>query len=550
MNFLKSASMGSLLLCSPAFAQIPNDTAATALTIGPGAHVEAYDTSLAVAEGTHPTCSTSGTPDPTDAWFEWAPTSNGSWIFSLCGSGYDTLIQVWDAAGTTSLQCNDDACGFQSEVTVPGMVSGVNYLIQVGGFATSSSGTGTLTITSGLPAPANDDMASPTVLPDGANNLAIDTAGATNDGVFPSCGDAFSTPATAWWEWSPDADGSWDIATIGASFNSRVTLFDATGTIELACNSGFTDAMVSANGLLDANTYLIMISGEDSTTGSAVLDIATAAPPGPGDDCSTAIPLASGPQIVPLDNTAATPSGVLPGCGGGTLPNDVWYSWAPNSSGDWLFSTCNMASFDTRLAIRSACAGIELACNDDDTANCTGFSSNLIATGLVANTSYFIQTGGFQAAQGTATMDITTVGGPPPVGVSFCQTAPNSAGAGALMAASGSASVAANDLMLTAGPMAPNEPGIFFYGPTALMPLMFGNGFRCVGGGAGTVVRVFPFSNGGATGTLTATIDNTNPAHAQMVAGAVLHFQAWFRDPAGGATGFNLSDGMTIVFGP
>ena len=77
-----------------------------------------------------------------------------------------------------------------------------------------------------------------------------------------------------------------------------------------------------------------------------------------------------------------------------------------------------------------------------------------------------------------------------------------------------------------------------------------GDGFRCVGGPTGTVVRIFPFVNADGLNVMSSGIDNTNPAHSQLMAGSTLNFQAWFRDPAGGPFGFNLSDGIAIPFTP
>ena len=49
---------------------------------------------------------------------------------------------------------------------------------------------------------------------------------------------------------------------------------------------------------------------------------------------------------------------------------------------------------------------------------------------------------------------------------------------------------------------------------------------------------------------MTYPMDNTVPAHVQVVPGASLNFQAWFRDPAAGMSGFNLSDAIEITFQP
>jgi len=135
-------------------------------------------------------------------------------------------------------------------------------------------------------------------------------------------------------------------------------------------------------------------------------------------------------------------------------------------------------------------------------------------------------------------------------GVVFCTASLNSTGWSSLIGASGSSSVASNDVTLSAGPGPANEPGIFYYGPNALSGITFGNGFRCVGGAAGTVVKIFPVVMADASGLMSTTLDNTDPLHAQIVPGATLHFQAWFRDPAGGGVGFDTSNGLSVTFVP
>jgi len=135
------------------------------------------------------------------------------------------------------------------------------------------------------------------------------------------------------------------------------------------------------------------------------------------------------------------------------------------------------------------------------------------------------------------------------LGTNYCAAATNSTGSGALISASGSLSIAANDLVLISEPMAAGEPGIFYYGPDQIL-VPFGDGNRCVGGSAGSIARVFPFAQADAMGSLQLAFDNTGPSHVQVVPGASLNFQAWFRDPAAGLTGFNLSDGLELTFAP
>ena len=135
-------------------------------------------------------------------------------------------------------------------------------------------------------------------------------------------------------------------------------------------------------------------------------------------------------------------------------------------------------------------------------------------------------------------------------GTSFCSSTPNSTCSPATMRASGSGSLAANDLILHAS-LVPNDNGIFYYGTTQAgggAGLPFGNGLRCVGSPGNPVFRLPPVAAVG--NELSYSIDNTVlPPGGAFVAGSAMHFQAWFRDPSVGAN-FDLSDGMTIVFVP
>ncbi|MFT5153326.1 MAG: hypothetical protein ACI841_003326 [Planctomycetota bacterium] len=148
------------------------------------------------------------------------------------------------------------------------------------------------------------------------------------------------------------------------------------------------------------------------------------------------------------------------------------------------------------------------------------------------------------------TTDIVLLSVAPPaacVGTNYCLTSPNSAGSGAIMCSTGSSSVAANDLVLTCSGMPTGQFGIFFYGPNQIQA-PFGNGFRCVGGATNRL----PILNAGTSGSISYALDNTSPpsASGQISAGQVWNFQCWYRDPVGGGSSFNLSDGHSIIFLP
>jgi hypothetical protein len=133
------------------------------------------------------------------------------------------------------------------------------------------------------------------------------------------------------------------------------------------------------------------------------------------------------------------------------------------------------------------------------------------------------------------------------LGTNYCTSNANSSGGAAIISASGSVSVAANDLVLSASPVPDGQPGLFYFGPNQIQ-VPFGNGFQCVGGP--NLMRLPPTASVG--GVLTTAVDNTMPPYSTIavLAGSTWNHQAWFRDPAAGGAFFDLSDAIQLDFQP
>jgi choice-of-anchor B domain-containing protein len=146
--------------------------------------------------------------------------------------------------------------------------------------------------------------------------------------------------------------------------------------------------------------------------------------------------------------------------------------------------------------------------------------------------------------------DIDCGSGPACGGTSYCSAAPNSMGAGAILSATGSASLSANDLVLGVTGASAAQPGLFYYGSTQVA-VPFGDGVRCVGG---STYRLNPVAFSDPSGAVSRAVDYTSaPASSgpgMIQAGDTWNFQFWYRDPAAGGAGFNLSDGLSVVFCP
>lgn len=127
----------------------------------------------------------------------------------------------------------------------------------------------------------------------------------------------------------------------------------------------------------------------------------------------------------------------------------------------------------------------------------------------------------------------------------YCVTSPNSAGAGAQIGSSGSLSIAANSFTVTVTNAIAGDQGLFFFGSVQTQ-VPFGNGVRCV---TGVLTRLDPPQLAGPGGSSSRAVDFT-AAGSAIVAGSTWNFQYWYRDPAAGGAGFNLSNGLSVTFLP
>jgi hypothetical protein len=127
----------------------------------------------------------------------------------------------------------------------------------------------------------------------------------------------------------------------------------------------------------------------------------------------------------------------------------------------------------------------------------------------------------------------------------YCLTSPNTISAGAVMGYIGSTNVSENDFWVTAIGCPLNGVGLFYYGPDQTLS-RFGNGYRCV---SGTRFR-FPIIHANGYGVAAQLIDLSDAPGGPIHGGETWNFQFWYRNLAAGAAGFNLSDGLHVVFCP
>ncbi len=165
-------------------------------------------------------------------------------------------------------------------------------------------------------------------------------------------------------------------------------------------------------------------------------------------------------------------------------------------------------------------------------------------------------------------VDTLAILGTPEPGVQYCfgvscpcgnndpeNACVSSSGFGSGLAASGTASVSADDLQITAYDLPKNVIARYYMGQQQNL-LPFGDGLLCAGGGGYPTFR-FAVGSSGALGILrlgTGIVDYAEQHFGipgLISPGTVWNFQAWYRDPSGPCgNSFNTSGALQVTFLP
>jgi len=130
----------------------------------------------------------------------------------------------------------------------------------------------------------------------------------------------------------------------------------------------------------------------------------------------------------------------------------------------------------------------------------------------------------------------------------YCTSTINSTGLAATMGCAGSLSVCQNNTCLAADGVPAGNLGLFFYGAQAAR-IPMADGYLCVSPYHPGLFRILPWVSAGSNLRAELQLDlDTLPQAGAITPGSTWCFQYWFRDPAAGGTGSNLSDGLRITF--
>ena len=510
-----------------------------------------------------------------DVWFAWTADVTGDATVATCsGTTTDTKLAAYDGSSCptdgSALACNDDACSLQSSITFP-VTSGNTYMIQLGTFPGTAGGSGTFTTSISAGPSANDDCATPDPI-SGTGLFPFDTNGAsTGTQGQNECG---AIRNDVWFDWTATSTGMATVSLCGqASFDTKLAAYPSGGCpadgSSLACNDDACSLQSQVSFAVTSGTSYLIQVGAFSSSGFGVgnLDVSIAGTGPVEDDCATpAVIAGQGNFAFDLSGASQGAEGQNEGLcysfGTSGIDSDVWFEWTADASGLATVTACNNTAVDTKMAAYAGAGcpadGSSIACNDDD----CGLQSTL-GFDVTSGSTYMLQVGTFPGAStGSGSLDI---GITPPISA-YCfgdgsgtacpcgnaggagEGCANSTGSGAALSWTGSASVGADDLVLTASGSVPSQPGLFFQGTGAVNSGAgnpFGDGLRC----ANTVTTRLQIVVADGSGNASTSVSIVGQGGA--AAGDVRFYQFWYRDPSGSpcGNGFNTTNGVEVNWG-
>ncbi|RTY95843.1 gliding motility-associated C-terminal domain-containing protein [Flavobacterium sp. GT3R68] len=362
------------------------------------------------------TCGTTGGSG--GLWYSYVGTGDVV-TFSLCGSAYDTKIQVvTGACGTfTCVTGNDDFCSTQSQVTI-NSVLGINYYVYVFGYATASPPQGVfvlnVTCVPPPPPPANDNCATATVVPTNNTQVCQVNASGTTLGATPS------TPATITPCLGTADDDVWFefVATNTIHIINLTNIVGGTTNLNHILYSNTCGALTQmycsdpngslATGLTVGATYKIRVYTSGSIANqTATFNVCITVPP-TNDVCSGATFVPVNSSSTCTQSVAGTISGATPSLPTitapcvGTADDDVWFQFTASNS--YLnIALTNLSAGYTNLnhAVYSgSCTGLtQVYCS---TANTLAS----VANNLVVGQTYYLRIWSNANTPQTTTFDV------------------------------------------------------------------------------------------------------------------------------------------------
>ena len=324
--------------------------------------------------------------------FSFTPVLSGSHDIAITNNNY--YVDLYIKAGSCSSSgwtYIDDISSFGTGTNTVTLTAGVTYYLLIDDENTTTS-SGTISITCATP--VNDPCNSITPIASCGSSASFSLSGG---GAWNGLGGPWSTPGEeAVYSFTPAISGAYPIVVTNSGY--YVDLYVKAGSCGSTGWTYVSDIFSNETNTVNLTagvTYLFLIDDENTSasSGTITIDCPCIAPPGGIDGSYTY----NGNFVI-----SGTTVGACNDCSLRSS-NDRVYEVEIPECGDYTFSMCGGASWDTYLYLRTAaCGGASIALNDD----ACGLQSE-ISTFLTSGT-YYIHVEGWSAnSQGSFNMSVS-----------------------------------------------------------------------------------------------------------------------------------------------
>lgn len=276
-------------------------------------------------------------------WWSWQAPATGELTFSTEGSGFDTILAVFDGPSFDAVvTVNDDAPGGLTSAVSFLAEAGRIYYVQVLGWRASTGSVSLSWQTSGPP--ANNDLAGAQPIEGLAGTSAGSTREATaEDGEPQHAG--VGAGQSVWWRWTAPAGARVTFSTEASPSLTVLAVYTGTSYADLSLVGANADAIPGvvegarvAFQAQPETQYLVAVDTEHATNDGPVVLRWDPAPPNDQFADAAVLPASDGSVTGTLVGGSREPGEPRHGLGTGGA-STVWYRWTAPHDGVFRFTT-------------------------------------------------------------------------------------------------------------------------------------------------------------------------------------------------------------------
>jgi Tol biopolymer transport system component len=353
-------------------------------------------------------------------WFKWQATATRSVDFSTAGSGFDTVLAVYQGASVSSLSevaSNDEvsATDSTSRVTFDAIAGQIYYIAVDGGFDGYTAASGTITLNwSATTPPANNGFGA-------AQVLAAATTGSvtgTNRGATIQAYEPFHANndggKSVWYKWTAPSTGNIEFSTAGSNFDTLLGVYTGTAINALTpiasndeedFNAGIHTGRVVFNAVA-GTVYYIAVDGFYNGYTADWGDIALAWKVGPAvpanNNFGTAQAITGSEGRIKGSNWLATKETGEPAHAGVAGGKSIWYRFQAPGNGKVTFDTMG-STVDTVMGVYTGTGitALTAVTSNDDADAPGGVWTSRVTFDAVAGTVYYLAVDAWSGEAGT-----------------------------------------------------------------------------------------------------------------------------------------------------